>query len=1179
MEQQNINILVWNPRGLNNPARRIIVKAALADAMASVVCVSELKLEAVTPFVINEAFGARFDGFAYVPAVGTAGGIIVAWASEDVTVLASRTDRFSVSIQLSVAGGVPWWLTAVYGPTVDALKAEFLDELRALRTALPGPWAIAGDFNLIVEARDKNNANINRRSMGMFRRFINELELKEATLLGRRYTWSNAREQPTLVKLDRWFCSVEWDDMHPDASLSAVSSAMSDHCPILMTTAVRYVAKKRFRFERFWIKCEGFLDAVKSSWDSEGAPADPLKKLDFKLRRLARALKRWSQKFVGNIRDQILMANEVILRLEVAQESRQLGVAELGLLRRLKQRLLGLASLERTIARQRARVQGLRDGDATTQFFRIHSSKRRSKTHIVCLRDGDNTAVEQEEKEDLATSFFASLLGQPFNREHDIELSEMGLTPQDLSGLEAQFTEEEIWAAIKAMPSNKSPGPDGFPWEFYRACWQVIKADIVEGIRSIFLGRDQSFMGLNRALITLVPKKEGAVEMRDFRPISLVHSFAKLLVKLLALRLAPRMPDLVSCNQSAFIRGRCIQDNFLLVQQSAVTLHRKRVPSLLLKLDIARAFDSVAWPFLLSVLRQRGFGPRWIRWISLLLRTASTQVLINGSAGVRFWHGRGLRQGDPLSPLLFVIVMDVLGAMFKEAERRAVLTDLAVDGLRHRVSLYADDVVIFARPEERELGAVRAILRCFGDASGLFVNFAKSTVMPIRCGEDLITNVAPTLGCPVKDLPCTYLGLPLSLRKLTRGDLQTVLDKLANKLSFWKARLLSKDGRVVYVQVVMTSMVIYQLMALDLEPWFFKAVDKLRIGFLWVGREEAQGGNCLVAWSSVCTPRSIGGLGLHNLRWLNASLRARWIWLQKTDADRSWAGLQFKVQPESTAMFNASINITVADGARVLFWADPWICGQTAAMIAPAVLSLVRPGIRRKRLVIEGIADNAWARDISGELTIDAVVQYLHLWDAVRAVQRRGIQDQFEWRWTASGKFSARTAYRAFFEGSTIMPDAPQVWHSFAPLKVKLHAWLALRDRCWTADRRLRRGLVSHTLCPLCSLEDETMEHLTVRCSFAGAIWAGLNTKLGVALPLPDAHSSLALWWPTAVQHLSSKDQKAANSLIMLALRAIWLERNARVFENKALPVGRVLEAIVEEWRLWATCRCRPTRE
>jgi hypothetical protein len=99
----------------------------------------------------------------------------------------------------------------------------------------------------------------------------------------------------------------------------------------------------------------------------------------------------------------------------------------------------------------------------------------------------------------------------------------------------------------------------------------------------------------------------------------------------------------VSGNQSAFIRGRCIHDNFVLVRQSAVSLHRLKLPTLLLKLDVVRTFDSVSWSFFLSVLRQRGFGPHWLRWIALLLHTTSTKVLVNGSAGAAFRHGRGLR--------------------------------------------------------------------------------------------------------------------------------------------------------------------------------------------------------------------------------------------------------------------------------------------------------------------------------------------------------------------------------------------------------------------------------------------------------------------------------------------------------------------------------------------------------
>jgi hypothetical protein len=135
--------------------------------------------------------------------VGTAGGIIVAWQSEEVRVLHTRVDDFSVSVELACPGGATWWLTTVYEPTCAALKPLFLDELRALRRDLAGPWAIAGDFNLIVAAADKNKPNLDRRTMGMFCRCLNDLELRESPLLGRRFTWSNERSSPTLVKLDR----------------------------------------------------------------------------------------------------------------------------------------------------------------------------------------------------------------------------------------------------------------------------------------------------------------------------------------------------------------------------------------------------------------------------------------------------------------------------------------------------------------------------------------------------------------------------------------------------------------------------------------------------------------------------------------------------------------------------------------------------------------------------------------------------------------------------------------------------------------------------------------------------------------------------------------------------------------------------------------------------------------
>ncbi|KAM0922185.1 hypothetical protein ACQ4PT_006401 [Festuca glaucescens] len=219
---------------------------------------------------------------------------------------------------------------------------------------------------------------------------------------------------------------------------------------------------------------------------------------------------------------------------------------------------------------------------------------RKQHNSILALRHGDRMAYDLDGKVALATNYYMGLLGTPQPREHGISLEAAGLLPVDLSALEARFTEGEVWEAIRAMPSNKSPGPDGFTSEFYRHYWPIIKVAIMAAMNAVWIGRDQGFEGLNEALITLLPKKEGAVDLQDFRPISLVHSFARLFTKVLARRLAPRMPDLVDGNQTAFIHGRCIHDNFLLVKESARLLHCKRIPSLLLKIDIAKAFDSIA---------------------------------------------------------------------------------------------------------------------------------------------------------------------------------------------------------------------------------------------------------------------------------------------------------------------------------------------------------------------------------------------------------------------------------------------------------------------------------------------------------------------------------------------------------------------------------------------------------
>jgi hypothetical protein len=191
-----------------------------------------------------------------------------------------------------------------------------------------------------------------------------------------------------------------------------------------------------------------------------------------------------------------------------------------------------------------------------------------------------------------------------------------GLPRLDLQHLEEKFTEEEIFAVIQDLKSDKAPGPDGFIGAFYKSCWPIIKDDLQAAINFLFQQHDQHFMHLNSAHVVLVPKKCDAKCVRDFRTISLTHSVAKLISKLMANRLAGCLDQLISRAQSAFIKKRSIHDNFLYTQNLVKELHRARYPGLFLKLDIAKAFDSVRWDYLLKVLSQMGFGSRCFfhRW-------------------------------------------------------------------------------------------------------------------------------------------------------------------------------------------------------------------------------------------------------------------------------------------------------------------------------------------------------------------------------------------------------------------------------------------------------------------------------------------------------------------------------------------------------------------------------------
>jgi hypothetical protein len=380
-----------------------------------------------------------------------------------------------------------------------------------------------------------------------------------------------------------------------------------------------------------------------------------------------------------------------------------------------------------------------------------------------------------------------------------------------------------------------------------------------------------------------------------------------------------RLGDIVSANQSAFVQGRCLHDNFVLLRQVARKINQRKVPGVLLKLDLSRAFDSMSWVFLFEVLRRRGFGVLFLKWIALLLYTANTRVAVNGVPGDRIRHVRGLRQGDPTSPMLFVAAMEVLTAIVAKAVDSGILESLANILPLQRLSIYADDVVLFFKPVRKEIMAIKEILSLFGESSGLRPNFRKTTATVIRGSVAEKARVQQILGCQLAEFPIKYLGLQLALRPLTRAQWMPTLDGIAHIIPAWQRSMIARASRLVLIKTVTTARPVHHMLVEAAPGWLLEEAANCMRAFFWAGKKEVNGGQCLVAWDSVCKPLHLGGLGIKNLRMQGLALRVCWDWLQRTDSSRPWKGLRMARDRQASEVFSSLTTVQVGDGRDTMF--------------------------------------------------------------------------------------------------------------------------------------------------------------------------------------------------------------------------------------------------------------------
>ena len=513
----------------------------------------------------------------------------------------------------------------------------------------------------------------------------------------------------------------------------------------------------------------------------------------------------------------------------------------------------------------RSRLQWWEEGENSTKFFHgIEKKNGKNKTwEKILTPDGQlvyGTQNVQKEQVNFYKDLFSSQRTSP-NKSFFLSNPDPQLSQQSQQNLERLITKDEIANAIKKMPNNKSPGEDGIIIEFYKMFWDLIGDDIHE----VFLfGLENEELSYSQylAVIVLLYKKGARENIKNWRPISLLNVDYKILSKVLAERLKEVLPEIIHQDQKGCVKGRFIGDNIRLLEDIIFEIENNGLDSIILLQDQEKAFDRVEWEWLFATLKYFGFGETFIGWLMTLYKNSQSSIITNGHQSAYFDITRGIRQGDSLSALLYIIQLEPLAQKIRKSTSfdgiKIKLNQMNNYELELKGCQYVDDCNTFLK-DKKCIKDFTKILAEYERVSGSKINFDKTKALAVNNLPGSPTEKID--GIELIKGPEKALGIPIGAGSENNSQLWTgLISKVKAKLDFWRLRGLSLQGKTHVIRSIGVSKLLYALEMKTISDEHIKTITDLFWSFLWNGK------NVRFSKDICYLPRNMGGLNLVNVK-------------------------------------------------------------------------------------------------------------------------------------------------------------------------------------------------------------------------------------------------------------------------------------------------------------------------